>query len=229
MLKEQIIDLLKNQNQQHLLDHYHRLSLGEKNIFLEELQGLDLALAFDWYRKFAQKKDSSRPFFEIQPVSIITIPETAEEKIRRKEARILGESIIRKNEVAVLIVAGGQGTRLGFEGPKGIFRISPIKQKSLFQLFAESVKALSDRYRAAIPLLIMTNQENQHETLQFFATHNYFNLDRQTIYFFNQGMLPTLTPEGQLILKNNTQLLVSPDGHGGSQSFAYNRFASASY
>lgn len=216
MFKEQIIDLLKNQNQQHLLDHYHRLSPGEKNIFLEELQGLDLTLAFDWYRKFAQEKDSSRPFFEIQPAPIITISETAEEEIRRKEARILGESVIHKNEVAVLIVAGGQGTRLGFEGPKGAFRISPVKQKSLFQLFAECVKALSDRYRAAIPLLIMTNQENQQETQQFFAAHNFFNLDRQTIYFFNQGMLPTLTPEGQLILKNDTQLLANPDGHGGS-------------
>jgi len=216
MLKEQMIDFLKNQNQQSLLDHYHRLNPDEKNIFLEELQGLDLPLAFDWYRKFAQEKDSSHPFFAIQPAPIITIPETREEKIRRQEARIVGESIIRKNEVAVMIVAGGQGTRLGFEGPKGVFQISPIRQKPLFQLFAEAVKALSDRYRATIPLLIMTNQENQHETRQFFAAHDYFNLDRQTIYFFNQGMLPTLTPEGQLILKDDTRLLANPDGHGGS-------------
>jgi UDP-N-acetylglucosamine/UDP-N-acetylgalactosamine diphosphorylase len=216
MIKEQMIDFLKNQNQQCLLDHYHRLSPDGKNIFLEELRGLDLALAFDWYRRFAQEKDFSRPLVEIRPAPIITIPETAEEKIRRQEARILGESIIRKNEVAVLIVAGGQGTRLGFEGPKGVFRISPLKQKSLFQLFAEGVRALSDRYRASIPLLIMTSQENQHETQQFFAAHKYFNLDRQTIYFFNQGMLPTLTPEGRLILKDDTRLLVNPDGHGGS-------------
>jgi UDP-N-acetylglucosamine/UDP-N-acetylgalactosamine diphosphorylase len=216
MLKEQMIDFLKSENQQRLLDHYHRLTSDEKKFLWQELQGLDLRLVFTWHRKFAQEQDSFRPFPEIRPAPIITVPETAEEKIRRQEALLVGESTLRNNEVAVLIVAGGQGTRLGFEGPKGIFRISPIKRKSLFQLFAEGIRALSNRYRATIPLLIMTNQENQHETEQFFAAHNYFNLDRQTIYFFNQGMLPTLTPEGQLILKDGARLLVNPDGHGGS-------------
>jgi UDP-N-acetylglucosamine/UDP-N-acetylgalactosamine diphosphorylase len=216
MHEEKIITFLKNQKQRQILEHYSRLSADEKNIFLEELRGLDLSLALDWYRKFAQEKDSSRPFFEIQPAPIIPVPETAEEKIRRREARVLGESILRRNEVAVLIVAGGQGTRLGVEGPKGVFRISPVEQKSLFQLLAETVKALSNRYRATIPLLIMTNRENQQETRQFFANHDYFNLDPQNIYFFNQGMLPTLTPEGQFILKEDTRLLVNPDGHGGS-------------
>jgi UDP-N-acetylglucosamine/UDP-N-acetylgalactosamine diphosphorylase len=216
MNKEQTLKLLGDYNQQYILNHYYRLNLEEKGDFLKELKGLDLALVFELYRKFAQEKDFSRPFYEIHPAPIITILETAREKTRQQEARILGESLIRKNEVAVLIVAGGQGSRLGFEGPKGEFRISPVTQKSLFQLFAESVKALSNRYQAMIPLLIMTNQENQQETQQFFEAHNFFNLDRKTLYFFNQGMLPTLTPEGQLILKNNTQLLVNPDGHGGS-------------
>ena len=221
MHEDKIITLLKNQNQQQILEHYSQLSSDKKNIFLEELRGLDLSLAFDWYGKFAQEKNASHPFFEIQAAPIIPVPETADEKIRHREARRLGESILRRNEIAVLIVAGGQGTRLGFEGPKGIFCISPIEQKSLFQLFAETVKALSNRYRATIPLLIMTNRENQHETQQFFAKHNFFNLDRQTVYFFNQGMLPTLTPEGQFILKDDTHLLVNPDGHGGSLKALY--------
>src|SRR4030042_2595340 len=132
MAKEQTINFLKNHNQQHVLDNYHRLNLEEKDFFLRELEGLDLAFVFDLYRKFAQEKDFSRPFYEIHPAPIITIPETAREKTRQQEARILGESLIRKNEVAVLIVAGGQGSRLGFEGPKGKFRISPVKHKSLF-------------------------------------------------------------------------------------------------
>jgi len=216
MDEEKIISFLKNQNQQQILEHYNQLTSDKKNLFLEEVRGLDLSLAFDWYRKFAQEKDAPHPFFEIQPAPIIPVPETAEEKLRCREARNLGESILRRNEVAVLIVAGGQGTRLGFEGPKGLFRISPIEQKSLFQIFAETVRALSDRYRAAIPLLIMTNRENHQETREFFAARDYFNLDRQSIYFFNQGMLPTLTPEGQFILKDDMRLLVNPDGHGGS-------------
>ncbi len=216
MLEEKMITFLRKQNQQHLLEHYSALSPEGKNILLKELQELDLTLAFDLYQKFTQEKDLSRPFREIQPAPITTIPQTMEEKIRRKEARILGESAIRRSEVAVLIVAGGQGTRLGFDGPKGLFRISSIEQKSLFQLFAESIKALRKRYGALIPLLIMTNQENQQETRKFFIDHDFFELDRQEVYFFNQGMLPTLTPEGQLILKEDRQLLVNPDGHGGS-------------
>jgi len=216
MNKGQTLELLGNYNQQYILDHYHRLSPEDKNNLLKELEGLDLALVFKLYKKFAQEKNISRPFCEIHRAPIITIPETSREKARQQEARILGESLVCKNEVAVLIVAGGQGSRLGFEGPKGKFRISPVMQKSLFQLFAESVKALTNRYQATIPLLIMTNQENQQETQQFFAANNFFNLDRKTLYFFNQGMLPTLTAEGQLILKNDTQLLVNPEGHGGS-------------
>ena len=216
MTQEQIIRLLENHNQQHILNHYHHLSPTEQNAFLKELQELDLGLVFDLHRKFAHNKDLSSHYHEILPAPIITIPETAREKGSRQEARFLGESLLRKNQVAVLIVAGGQGSRLGFEGPKGKFCISPVKQKSLFQLFAESIKALSNHYRATIPLLIMTNRENQQETKQFFEVHNFFNLERELIYFFNQGMLPTLTAEGQLILKGKTQLLVNPDGHGGS-------------
>ncbi|MDI6754294.1 MAG: UTP--glucose-1-phosphate uridylyltransferase [Thermodesulfobacteriota bacterium] len=221
MTKEQIINFLRNHNQQHILDHYHWLSPEGKNNYLKEWDGLDLALVFDLHKKLSPEKDFSRPFYEIHPAPIITIPETAKEKAQREEARVLGESLIRKNQVAVLIVAGGQGSRLGFEGPKGKFLISPVKKKSLFQLFAESVQALSNRYRSTIPLLIMTNQENQLETRQFFASHDFFNLKKETVFFFNQGMLPTLTPEGQFILQEDGHLLLNPDGHGGSLKALY--------
>ncbi|MBM4331495.1 MAG: UDPGP type 1 family protein [Deltaproteobacteria bacterium] len=221
MTKEQIINFLRNHNQKHILDHYHRLSPEGKNNYLKEWAGLDLSLVFDLHKKYSSEKDFSRPFYEIYPAPIITIPETAREKAQSDEARILGESLIRKNQVAILIVAGGQGSRLGFEGPKGKFLISPVKKKSLFQLFAESVKALSQRYRSTIPLLIMTNQENQMETRQFFASHDFFNLKKETVFFFNQSMLPTLTPEGEFILREDWHLLLNPDGHGGSLKAFY--------
>ena len=185
-----------------------------------ELKSLDLALAFDLHKKFS-RENSSPSLYETCPAPVIPIAETPREKARREEARILGESLIRENRVVVLIVAGGQGSRLGFEGPKGKFPISPIKKKSLFQLFAESVKALSSRYEASIPLLIMMNRENEDETQQFFADNQFFGLDRNRVYFFDQGMLPTITPEGQLILKDETHLLANPDGHGGSLKALY--------
>lgn len=147
---------------------------------------------------------------------MIPLPWTPEENRERQEAHLLGESLIRKSQVAVLIVAGGQSTRLGFPGPKGKFPVSPVRQKPLFQLFAESVRAISARYRATIPLLIMTSEENREETQDFFAAHQFFGMDSSTVFFFTQAMLPTLAPDGKLLLKDPCHLLTNPDGHGGS-------------
>ena len=220
MTERKIIELLKKFDQQHVLDHSVHLTPEKRNEFLGELKNLDLALVFRLHNKFSTEF-SSPSLYDIGRAPIIPIPETPGEKARREEARTLGESLILQNRVAVLIVAGGQGSRLGFEGPKGKLPISPIKKKSLFQLLAESLKASSSRYQASIPLLIMTNRENAEETQRFFAANQFFGLERDRVYFFDQGMLPTITPEGKLILKGETQLLVNPDGHGGSLKALY--------
>ncbi|MBI5967396.1 MAG: UTP--glucose-1-phosphate uridylyltransferase, partial [Deltaproteobacteria bacterium] len=216
----EILNLLEKYRQHHILRHYHRLNPEKKDEFLKELQGLDVPWVFKLYDKFSKLKNSGL-LYDISPTPIITIPKTPEERMRREEVRNLGESLIRGNQVAVLIVAGGQASRLGFAGPKGKLPVSPVRKKSLFQIFAESVKALRIRYEASIPLLIMTSQDNQRETREFFEFNNFFGLDQDIIYFFDQGMLPTLTPEGHLILKDDTHLLVNPDGHGGSLKALY--------
>jgi UDP-N-acetylglucosamine/UDP-N-acetylgalactosamine diphosphorylase len=134
----------------------------------------------------------------------------------QEKARIEGEALLRENRVAVLVVAGGQGSRFGFEGPKGIFPVSPVKKKSLFQLFSETVAALNRRYRSAIPLLVMTSRENDGTVKDFFRAHHFFGLDSGTVFFFTQEMLPTITADGSLMLKDETHLFANPDGHGGS-------------
>ena len=221
MSQEEIFNFLQKHNQQHILDHYQGLNLEKKNDFLRELQGLDLAIVFHLYEKFSKEGDTPRLFYDISPASILTLPKTRREVAEREEARLVGERLIRENRVAVLIVAGGQGSRLGFAGAKGKFLISPVKKKSLFQLFVESVRAISLRYQAVVPLLIMTSQENRQETGQFFEFNNFFGLDPDSVYFFDQEMLPTITPEGNLILRDDTHLLVNPDGHGGSLKALY--------
>ncbi len=221
MTPDELLSFLEGNNQRHILDHYHRLSSDKKGDFLASLAGLDLNLAFRLHEKFSGPISSGSSPAEIQPAPIISVPRTPEDKARWNKAYKLGESLIRQNQVAVLVVAGGQGTRLGFPGPKGKFPISPIKNKPLFQLFSESLKALSLRYRATIPLLIMTSQENQAETREFFETQAFFGLEEDRVQFFNQGMLPTLTPGGKLILKDPQQLLANPDGHGGSLKALY--------
>ncbi len=216
MTHEPILDLLKRHGQDHVLEHYRRLSPGKQDLFRRGFSGLDLGVVFQLYKKFSCQEDA-RPFSgALSPAPVIPVPRSPEEIRRREDARRAGESLLRGNQVAVLIVAGGQGTRLGFPGPKGIFPVSPVRKKPLFQLFAESVRALTARYRADLPLLIMTSRENHEETRAFFESQGFFGLPPEAVYFFSQGLLPTLTPEGRLILGDEVNLLANPDGHGGS-------------
>jgi len=216
MTETTLIETLKTYNQQHIVDHYSNLPVERKRQFLEGLQGVNFDLVFKIHENFMHKKTSSVHSGDISPASMISTPKTDEENARKEEAKQLGESLIRKHETAVLIVAGGQGSRLGFDGPKGTFPISPIKKKTLFQLFCESVRAASMRYNTEIPLLIMTSHENHHDTVKFFDEHTFFGLNRENVHFFRQGRLPSITPQGKLILKDETGIFENPDGHGGS-------------
>jgi UDP-N-acetylglucosamine/UDP-N-acetylgalactosamine diphosphorylase len=218
---QSFLDLLETHGQHQILDHFHGLNSEKRESFIRNLGPLDFSLVFKLYGEFSRHQSSRSHPPRIEPASIIPIPRTAEEIEQRKEARKLGESIIRGNQVAVLIVAGGQGTRLGFPGLKGSFPVSSIKRKTLFQVFAESTRAISNRYQAILPLLIMTSQENREETQAFFESHDFFSLNRNQVHFFSQGMLPTLTLGGELILKDAENFLANPDGHGGSLKALY--------
>ncbi|MFH2068151.1 MAG: UTP--glucose-1-phosphate uridylyltransferase [Candidatus Omnitrophota bacterium] len=221
MTREKIIDFLREHNQHHILQHYRRLSPDKQNRFQENLEGLDLPLVFKLHREFSGAETAVRLPRDIQPAPIITIPRTPSETVFQEKARVEGGALLRENRVAVLVVAGGQGSRLGFEGPKGIFPVSPVKNKSLFQLFSETVVALNRRYRAAIPLLIMTSKENDRPVKDFFRANHFFGLNSGTVFFFTQEMLPTITADGNLILKDEVHLLENPGGHGSSLKALY--------
>ncbi len=182
---------------------------------LREAQKLDLPLVFDLFRLHSSDRKAQKNIGEISPAPIIGIPKTAEDIRRLEKARLIGESLLRDGKVAVLIVAGGQGSRLGFDGPKGKFPVSPLVNKPLFRLFAEALKALCLRYKVDIPLVLMTSKENEEETKGFFKENHFWGLAPH-VHFFSQGMLPTLTPDGRLILSEATHFLANPDGHGGS-------------
>jgi len=128
----------------------------------------------------------------------------------------LGEEALYSGKVAAFLVAGGQGSRLGFDGPKGIFKVTPIKNKSLFQLFSEKLLNLQNQYKTTIPWYIMTSDTNHKQTIDFFEKNNYFKLLKKNIYFFKQDMLPAFDKQGKLIMEEKYRLFFSPNGHGGS-------------
>jgi UDP-N-acetylglucosamine/UDP-N-acetylgalactosamine diphosphorylase len=134
-----------------------------------------------------------------------------------EESRPLGEKEFREGKMAFLIVAGGQGSRLGFEHPKGMFPVGPVTNKTLFQLHAEKVLALSRRYKVRIPLLVMTSPATEPETEPYFQEHHFFGLPAEDVFFFCQGTMPALDlATGKLLTESKGQLFLGPNGHGGT-------------
>jgi UDP-N-acetylglucosamine/UDP-N-acetylgalactosamine diphosphorylase len=118
--------------------------------------------------------------------------------------------------VAAFTVAGGQGTRLGYDGPKGTFPVTPLKHKPLFQVFAEKILAAGRRHGRPLHWFIMTSHANHAATEAFFAVHRCFGLDPARVHFFRQGRMPAVDFSGKILLEAKGLIAMSPDGHGGS-------------
>lgn len=221
MSKDVFLDLLRAYNQDHIIEHFKMLPEQKQGRFLQNNAKLDVKHVFRLHSQCQRTTDTLTLSGDIKPAKIIPLPGTRGEIKRRHEAMVAGESLISSGKVAVLIVAGGQGVRLGHDKPKGTFPITPVLHKTLFHLFSEQILALSSRYKIRIPLLIMTSHENHDDTVAFFDNAGFFGLGKNNVFFFQQGMLPTITPTGQLLIKDETNLLVNPDGHGGSLMALY--------
>ena len=149
---------------------------------------------------------------DLGPSRVVTF---AERSHRHVELEAAGEACLRAGQVAVLMVAGGQGTRLGISQPKGCFLITPHAKKSIYQVQAEKVLSLSQRCGQAVPFLVMTSPATDSETRSFFADHQNFGLPEDQVRFFSQGTVPSLDTEGRALLASPSTLLENPDGHGG--------------
>lgn len=133
------------------------------------------------------------------------------------EARARGEEVLRAGQVAVLIVAGGQGTRLGFDQPKGMFPVGPLSERTLFEFFADRLKAIARRYGRTVPLYLMTSPATHDETIAYLEANHYLGLNRDDVQVFCQGTMPAVDREsGKLLLAERDSLALSPDGHGGT-------------
>jgi UDP-N-acetylglucosamine/UDP-N-acetylgalactosamine diphosphorylase len=201
---------LRQYGQEHVLAWWGELSESEQLELLEQVRGLDLEQLRGLYA--ARDKTYTLPTQDhIAPVPIIQLDP------HDRRLHELGEGALQRGEVAALLVAGGQGSRLGFEHPKGMFAISPVKNKTLFQIHAEKVLALSRRHGRPLPFLIMTSPATDAETRDFFREHNYFGLPPEEVFFFQQGTMPALDmATGKLLMESRGRLFASPNGHGGT-------------
>jgi UDP-N-acetylglucosamine/UDP-N-acetylgalactosamine diphosphorylase len=202
---------LHEYGQGHVLAWWDELTADERRRLVEQVETLNLHAL----RQMFEKRDHAcavPPPDHIEPVPVVghDSPENA-------EVWPLGEQALRNGEVAVLVVAGGQGSRLGFEHPKGMFPVGPVSEKSLFQMHAEKVLAMGRRYGKPLPFLVMTSPATDAQTREFFAEHRNFGLAAADVIFFEQGTMPALDlATGKLLLERRGELFLSPDGHGGS-------------
>jgi len=212
---------LREVGQEHVLRWWNELSPAEREAFCEQLEQTDLrrlAGLYEQYRRLGRSPGvSPEELGRLQPArSILRLPRTDEERRRWQEATELGEAALKAGRVAALVVAGGQGTRLGFPRPKGLYPIGPVSGCSLFQLFAESLVAVGRRYGSVVPYLVMTSRATHEQTVEFFREHDYFGLGAENVSFFQQGEMPCLdAATGRLLLEAKGRLATAPDGHGG--------------
>ena len=195
--------------QEHLLAYWKELSKKERSALLEQIAAIepeDLRRCGEALGRDGNVPDSSKG----------KAPKVA----RLRSAALLkaiaaGEKELRKGRVAALLVAGGQGSRLGYDGPKGCYPVGPISGAPLFYFHARKILARSIRYGAPIPFYVMTSEANNAATVACFEENDYFGLDPENVFFFTQGMWPGMTKDGKVILDAPGHIFMSPDGHGG--------------
>ncbi len=153
---------------------------------------------------------------DLAPAPYERLPQNGGDAAAWAAAKAAGEAALRAGRVAAFTVAGGQGTRLGYDGPKGTFPVTPVKQKPLFQVFAEKILAAGRRYGRPLHWFIMTSHANHEATEAFFREHRYFGLEPGRVHFFRQGRMPAVDFSGKILLEAKGTIALSPDGHGGS-------------
>ena len=208
MDKDALIELFSAEGQEQLFDGWAHRDEDYRHRLLSDLRGLDMDLLASMQNALGKKTDSPA-HFEPAAYTALTDPVLSEDVAK------LGQQMIKTGKAAFLTVAGGQGSRLGFEGPKGMYPISPIRKVSLFQIFAEKVRAANKKYGVVLRWYIMTSPKNHERSIDFFKEHSYFGLEFDQVIFFPQGELPSLDDRGKLLIAPDGGLLKNPDGHGG--------------
>lgn len=203
--------------QSHLLAFWPRLSATQREQLLNDLDQIDFAGCAPLIDEYVRRRPAVvRPGRIEPPPTYPAGPPPADLVELYARARRTGEDAIRSGRVAAFTVAGGQGTRLGFDGPKGAFRVSPVRNAPLFQLFAEGLLGTARRYGHRPRWYVMTSPSNHDATAEFFAQHAYFGLTPDEVMFFRQGQMPAFLPDGRIALAEPHRVALSPDGHGGS-------------
>lgn len=212
-----LVDKVFEFGQGHVFKWWDELHVNERRALLGQLRLIDFNLLKTLIDKHVKEGASAKPeTATLKTPETIPIPQDDFQRKRASKAKDIGESAIRAGKTSVVTVAGGMGTRLGADRPKGMLSISPIMGKSIFQLHAEKILSNMKRYETVIPWYIMTSLNNDEMTREFFEEKDYFGLNKADVSFFTQDVLPVIDFKGKLLMDSKSSIVTSPNGHGGT-------------
>ena len=201
-----IIEKLEHYNQKHLLQFENELNKKDKKALYSQINELN----FNYLNELKTKEKSKK--VKITPIKALTLKEIEKNKSSYKE---IGLKALKEQKIGNLLLAGGMGTRLGSENPKGMYNIGKTKDVYIFQRLIENTLDVVKECGKFIPFFIMTSEKNHTTTVKFFKEHKYFGYNKKYIRFFVQEMAPCCDLNGKVLLESKNKIATSPNGNGG--------------
>ncbi|GAB4197912.1 MAG: UDPGP type 1 family protein [Phycisphaeraceae bacterium] len=223
---EAVSRVLESVGQAHVLQFYDNLNDEQRDRLLSQIEGIDWLEVTRLIESHVLNTPALHLPDRIEPAPYYpNKPEDDKQAGTYREARALGEKLLREGMVAAFTVAGGQGTRLGWDGPKGTFPATPVTGRPLFGVLADYIVKAQKKFGGTIPWYVMTSPANHDATVAFFKEHDYFGLNPDNVWHFPQAMMPAIGMHGELrgkvLLADKDSLALSPNGHGGSLKALY--------
>ena len=204
-------EIVEKYNQEHVLNFFDKLSEEKQNKLINQILNIDFEQIIKLYENTKHEIEFGEA--KIEPIGYLEKDKMSNEDFEKFDN--IGTEIIKQGKLAVVTMAGGQGTRLGHKGPKGTYDLGLDSHKSIFEILCDTLKKAKEDYGTYVQWYIMTSEENNKQTEEFFENNNYFGYDKNKVMFFKQGQLPMCDTEGKLIIDENGLIKEAADGHGG--------------
>ena len=206
----QAFNKLKQYNQEHILKFYDKISKEKQKKLLEQVEKLDLEQIDSLFKNIKNQENKQS---KVEPIEYVDKEKLTKQE--KTEYEKIGNETLSSGKIAAVTMAGGQGTRLGHKGPKGTFDLGLKSHKTLFEIICDTLKRVQKQNGVTIPWYIMTSEENNEETVDFFKNNNYFGYPKTDIKFFKQGQFPMIDTNGKILLNEEGLVKEAADGHGG--------------
>lgn len=216
---DEIKSKFRQAGQEQVFAHFEKLDESAQIYLLEQAASIDLEelqSLLEEHLNCAGDQAQQSSLENMAPAPYIQLPANGGDPAEWQDAFDTGAKAIAAGRVAAFTVAGGQGTRLGYDGPKGTFPVTPVAKKILFQVFAEKLLRSGKRLGVTIPWFILTSETNNEATIAAFEKSNFWGLDPKSVHFIVQGLMPAVGFNGKILMANPSKIAMAPDGHGGS-------------